>query len=330
MLPLAAALALAVTGCTTSGHSAISETSSSSPTSSAVSRTAATPPASPVLPSATTALPSTTATIDARSLLQTLAVRQALPLAGYERVNDFGPAWADVDGQPCDTRDQILSRDLTNITKRGSCEVTSGVLHDPYTGKVIDFVRGVKTSSAVQIDHLVPLAEVWMTGGQGLTSAQREHLAEDPLELLAVDGPTNEAKGDGDASQWLPPRSSFRCQYVADQVAVKAKYDLWVTPAEDAAIASVLSSCPSIQILREPGVSPIAPTQPAAPPAPAAPTANVPAPVPQAPPAASSGAVIWPGAICSVVGATGRSSAGKTYTCGSKGADARGRFHWNS
>ncbi len=75
--------------------------------------------------------------------------------------------------------------------------------------------------------------------------AKREVFANDPLELLAVDGPANEAKSDGDAATWLPVNKPFRCQYVARQVAVKAKYELWVTPGERDAIATVLSRCPS-------------------------------------------------------------------------------------
>jgi hypothetical protein len=85
---------------------------------------------------------------------------------------------------------------------------------------------------------------VTQTGAQQLTRAERIDLANDPLELLAVDGPTNEAKGDGDAATWLPPNKKFRCAYVARQVAVKAKYHLWVTVAEKAAINRLLDSCP--------------------------------------------------------------------------------------
>ncbi|MGH8961391.1 MAG: HNH endonuclease family protein [Jatrophihabitantaceae bacterium] len=122
--------------------------------------------------------------------------------------------------------------------------VSSGVLHDPYTGQTIHFVRGVTTSLAVQIEHVVALSDAWQTGAQQLTRTERIDLANDPLELLAVDGPTNEAKSDGDAATWLPPNKSFRCAYVTRQVAVKAKYHLWVTSAERATIGRVLSSCP--------------------------------------------------------------------------------------
>lgn len=138
----------------------------------------------------------------------------------------------------------MLARDLTDTLVQDGCRVTAGTVIDPYTGVEIAFVRGVSTSALVQIDHLVALSNAWQTGAQQLTKQQREALANDPLNLLAVDGPTNSSKGDGDAATWLPPLKSFRCEYVARQVSVKAHYGLWVTPAEYEAITRVLAGCP--------------------------------------------------------------------------------------
>ena len=107
------------------------------------------------------------------------------------------------------------------------------------------FVRGPGTSSDIQIDHVVALGDAWQKGAQQLSSAERYALANDPLELLAVDGKTNQDKGDGDAASWLPPNKSYRCAYVARQIAVKVKYKLWVTPAEYQAMATVLNDCPT-------------------------------------------------------------------------------------
>jgi hypothetical protein len=190
----------------------------------------------------------------ALALLDSLPVKGKAPKTGYARVKDFGTAWMDVDRNGCDTRDDVLRRDLTGIAGT-RCTVQAGVLHDPYTGKLIHFVRGATTSTAVQIDHVVALSEAWQTGAQKLSQTQRERLANDPVNLIAVDGPTNEAKGDGDAATWLPPNKAFRCTYVAHQVAVKAAYHLWVTAAEKAAIQRVLAACPS----EAAPVSPIAP-----------------------------------------------------------------------
>jgi hypothetical protein len=180
----------------------------------------------------------------ALALLDTLPVKGKAPSTGYARVKDFGDAWLDVDHNGCDTRDDVLRRDLRSITSSG-CKVETGVLSDPYTRRLIHFLRGATTSEAVQIDHVVALSEAWKTGAQRLSQAQRERLANDPTNLFAVDGPTNQAKGDGDAASWLPPNKSFRCTYVAHQVAVKVAYHLWVTVAEKAAIQRVLASCPA-------------------------------------------------------------------------------------
>ncbi|MGO4586555.1 DUF1524 domain-containing protein [Arthrobacter sp. 2RAF6] len=226
-------------------------------------------------------------------LLATLPVKGRAPMTGYDR-DQFGQAWADVDHNGCDTRNDMLNRDLTQATYTNSvhCKVQSGTLTDPYTAKTIGFVRGATTSSAVQIDHVVALGDAWQTGAQQLRLEQRTAFANDPLNLQSVDGPTNTQKGDGDAATWLPPNKSFRCDYVARQISVKATYNLWVTEAEHDAMARVLGDCPNETAptnqkppaTPEPTpAAPVATAQDAAP-APEAPAPVVPAaPVPAAP-----------------------------------------------
>ena len=173
--------------------------------------------------------------------LDTLLVKGRAPKTNYTRAQ-FGDGWTTTNG--CDTRNIILNRDMREVTIDESCHVTKGTLDDPYTGHVIAFARGGDTSDAVQIDHVVALSNAWQTGAQLLAKDKRIALANDPLELLAVDGPANQAKGDGDAATWLPPHVAFRCQYVARQIAVKVKYSLWVTSAEKQAMQRILAGCP--------------------------------------------------------------------------------------
>ncbi|KAB8288624.1 deoxyribonuclease [Bifidobacterium ramosum] len=185
--------------------------------------------------------------MNATTALATLPVKGRAPKTGYSR-DQFGAAWADVDHNGCDTRNDILARDLTGKTFKentNNCVVASGTLRDPYTGKTIAFQRGQITSTAVQIDHVVALSDAWQTGAQQLPADRRRELANDPYNLLAVDGPANQQKSDGDAATWLPGNKSFRCEYVARQIGVKSKYSLWITQAEHDAMAGVLSSCPS-------------------------------------------------------------------------------------
>ena len=183
------------------------------------------------------------------AVLETLAVKGRAPKTGYER-SQFGPTWSDVDRNGCDTRNDVLYRDLTSKTfKSGTqnCVVLTGILSDPYSGEKISFVRGVGSSMDVQIDHVVALSNAWQTGAFKLSYDKRLALANDPMNLLAVKGRLNSQKGDGDAATWLPPRKDIRCAYVAQQIVVKAKYQLWVTSAEKAAMVALLAKCPGFK-----------------------------------------------------------------------------------
>ncbi len=180
--------------------------------------------------------------------LKKLSVKGRAPKTDYTR-EQFGSGWASIKG--CDTRNIILNRDFINPIVDSNCNVTSGTLNDPYSGKTIQFKRGSETSSAVQIDHVVALSDAWQKGAQQLEKSKRVELANDPLELIAVDGASNQQKADGDAATWLPSNKSFRCQYVARQIAVKTKYNLWVTQAEHDAINNILNKCPE-QMLPSP------------------------------------------------------------------------------
>jgi hypothetical protein len=186
----------------------------------------------------------------AMAVLETLPVKGRAPKTGYSR-DAFGQRWADVDRNGCDTRNDILKRDMTSIVykpKTRNCVVLSGTLIDRYSGETINFVRGDVSSMEVQIDHVVALSNSWQTGAFKLSIAQRTALANDPLNLFAVKGRLNLQKSDGDAATWVPPMKSFRCAYVAQQIAVKAKYSLWVVAPEKAAMLAILAQCPTQQV----------------------------------------------------------------------------------
>ena len=181
------------------------------------------------------------APIDALTALNNLEIKGRAPKTGYAR-SQF-PHWSDPDRNGCDARNDTLKRDLTNITyKVGTreCKVIAGQLLDPFSGKVITFST---TKVVIDIDHVVALSNAWQTGAAYFDKNKRSQIANDPLNLLAVDSKLNRQKGDGDAATWLPPSKAFRCEYVARQVAVKAKYGLWVTKPEKVAIDKILSTC---------------------------------------------------------------------------------------
>ena len=178
----------------------------------------------------------------ALAVLNQLEVKGRAPKTGYSRA--AFTHWSDLNRDGCDSRNEILKRDLTQIVfKTGTrdCKVMSGQLLDPFSGKTLIFSS---SKSTVDIDHLVSLSNAWQTGSAYFDKKTRESLANDPLNLLAVDAKLNRQKGDADAATWLPPLKSFRCEYVARQVAVKAKYLLWITSAERDTILKVLDNCP--------------------------------------------------------------------------------------
>ncbi|SFT93976.1 Excalibur calcium-binding domain-containing protein [Geodermatophilus amargosae] len=231
----------------------------------------------------------TAAPTTALAALAAVPVQGRAPRTGYDR-DLFGAGWVDTDRNGCDTRNDVLARDLTGEAfKPGTrdCVVLTGTLADPYSGRTIAFQRGQTTSDDVQIDHVVALSDAWQKGAQQWDTAQRTRFANDPLNLLAVDGPLNTQKGDGDAATWLPPARSHRCAYVARQVAVKVSYGLWTTQAERNAIATVLSACPGeplpggvVAPVQQPARTTAAPSTPAAVPTTARPVPTTPRPAP--------------------------------------------------
>lgn len=185
----------------------------------------------------------------ASAQLDRLRVASKGSLAGYERSCDggsgcvFGPAWADVDGNGCDQRDDVLHRDLTDIRVRAgsTCVVVSGTLADPYTGTTVPFTKA--HADEVQIDHVVPLAAAWTEGASRWTAQRREQFANDLANLVATTSGPNESKGDDTADEWTPPNAAFGCAYGRVVVTVKQRYDLAVTAAEAAALHRLLATC---------------------------------------------------------------------------------------
>lgn len=183
---------------------------------------------------------------DAAQTLQGLRVEDHPKPARQYRRNTFGFKETDEDGNGCNIREDVLSRDLKEVryVNPDSCKVRTGILEDPYTGKTINFIRGARTSSSVQIDHVVALENAWKSGAYQWSKAEQYRFGNDPYNLLAVDGQANQEKGSASADYWLPPRSDFQCDYVARQIGVKDKYSLTVTSSERRAMMGVLHGCP--------------------------------------------------------------------------------------
>ncbi len=268
----------------------------------------------------------------ALAVLAAVAVKGRAPLTGYAR-EQFGPPWTDVNHNGCDTRDDILAAQLTHVRTDGRCRVVSGSEADPYTNVSLYYVRG---RSTVDIDHVVALGDAWQTGAQQLSVTTRTAFANDPLNLLAVSLAANRAKGDADAASWLPKQRSYRCAYVARQVAVKARYHLWMTRAEHVAIASILARCPTQAAPTAGSARNHMPWTAPTPTHTSAPTTSHPktqAPTPSRPPTQvpttttpPAPVAVHPGSYCAPEGATGVTSRGTSMVCG-PASDGRNRWH---
>jgi hypothetical protein len=160
-------------------------------------------------------------------------------MSGYSR-DRFGPAWKDVDHNGCDTRNDILARDLDQVAKRGRCVVIAGKLYDPYTGTDITFTKA--HAIKVQIDHVFPLGLAWQMGADHWTTDKRTQLANDRDNLLAVSSRPNEQKSDKGPAEWQPPKA-FECIYAEKFIAVADEYSLTVTRADHSELSTMLDTC---------------------------------------------------------------------------------------
>jgi hypothetical protein len=209
------------------------------------------PPEPPIVPVGQGDVPA--GTLDpaaASATLSGLTVAEKTSLDGYERGCGqgegcvFGPAWADVDHNGCDQRNDVLHRDLTSVEVREGthdCVVVAGLLDDPYTGQTVPFEKA--DAGNVPIDHVVPLAAAWVQGAATWSADQRQAFANDLGNLIATTRSENSAKGDSTAEEWTPSDKDYGCSYATVVVTVKDRYALAVTPAEEQALESLLATC---------------------------------------------------------------------------------------
>ena len=258
----------------------------------------------------------------AMTVLNSLPVKGKAPATGYDRNKKFGNGWKDFDRNKCDERQDTLTRDMSKVKYKDArkCQLASGVLADSYTGTSI---KWKVNSGSVDIDHVVALKNVWISGGQKLSQDQRLAVANDPLNLMASQASANRSKGDANAAEWLPTHKPFRCQYVATQVSVKKKYALSVTAAEKAAMKRVLNSCPKQKAAK------VAPIKVVAAKAPPAAPKNTAAPTKKQPTSVAAPKQVSPGAYCAKADKGSRGigkKSGKSYTCKTSSSDTRLRW----
>ncbi|KAF9932622.1 hypothetical protein BGZ67_004664 [Mortierella alpina] len=172
----------------------------------------------------------------ARSYLADLRVEPENNSPAYSRT--LFRHWITISGS-CNTRETVLKRDGANVTTDSSCAAKSGTWYSPYDGATWT------QPSDIDIDHVVPLKEAWVSGARLWTDAQRQAFANDLTrpQLMSVTDNVNQAKGDQDPATWMPPLSSFHCTYLRAYVEVKHYYNLTVDSSEKSAISSKLAPC---------------------------------------------------------------------------------------
>ena len=250
--------------------------------------------------------------VEARAALVTMTVAGP-PGQPYSR-DAFGSGWASNarthgwDSQSgCNTRQAALMRDGQDVAVTANCKPETGTWLDPYSGVTLT------NPSSLDIDHVVPLAEAWRTGAWQWDKDRRVALANDPLEVIAVDGSQNKSKSDKGPEAWRPQNSAW-CGYSLRWVAVKDKYALGLSSeAERSALEEMLDTC----LVSSAQVDETMPTE-----APSSPTAtNSPVPpTPTGPP------VVHPGALCSPEGAVGVTSKGTAMQCITTTQDPKARW----
>ncbi len=267
----------------------------------------------------------------ALALLQTVRVENEYQV-GYDRA--LFEHWRDIDGDGCDSRDQVLKRDSISLPQVDpvNCNVIAGDWVSPYDG------AKWTNPSDIDIDHVIALKEAWDSGAWAWSAAQRKAFANDTSDsrtLLAVTDSVNQSKSDKDPSNWLPPLQSYTCTYLGNWIAVKVRWSLSMDSSEFGRIKNLLqSTCSSLNIAPIPNLPNISGGTTVVTNPPASNTISTPTPN-----TTSTGTVaqISPGSYCSPEGAIGYytlsgSTTPTTYVCSKTDASgvpySGGRTRW--
>jgi hypothetical protein len=153
----------------------------------------------------------------------------------------FGPDWDAAPAGGCDPRNTALGRNLTHVTRAGTCTVTAGTLHDPYTGRTVQY--SADTPSAVTIDAVVPLRWAWENGAGTWSDAKRARFAADQTNLTVTTAAGNSGKDGGGPSKWNPADNGYLCTYVTRFIYIVNDYDLTIDAYDKAVIRRDLATC---------------------------------------------------------------------------------------
>jgi hypothetical protein len=162
------------------------------------------------------------------------------PVERYMRKLHFGRWINDPTDDTCmNTRARVLVRDSLDAVsfRHGKqCVVDTGLWDDPYTG------NQVTVAKEIQIDHMVPLKNAYLSGAwqwDYKTRCLYANYMGYKGHLVSADGHENMAKGDRAPDKYLPTNTKHRCQYIKDWLAIKLIWKLTMTPSEVESINQV-------------------------------------------------------------------------------------------
>lgn len=162
----------------------------------------------------------------------------SVPQEKYIRKLHFGRWINDPTDDTCmNTRARVLVRDSeVDVTYKGTrqCTVETGKWVDPYANQEVTEAKGI------QIDHLVPLKNAYLSGAWEWDYKTRclyaNYMYFKP-HLVSAGGHENMSKSDSGPEKYLPPNEDYRCEYVRNWLAVKTIWKLKLNPDEVQAIA---------------------------------------------------------------------------------------------
>ncbi|MEU1404698.1 HNH endonuclease family protein [Streptomyces sp. NPDC005728] len=183
------------------------------------------------------------------------AAVQAVPSAaevrdGYQRTSfkHWNAGRNPTDG--CNTRAEVLLAEAVDPPQiLPGCKLSGGRWWSYYDSKWIT------SAGALDVDHMVPLAEAWDSGASQWTAERREAYANDldvPTSLVAVSAASNRSKADQDPAEWLPPTVEVECRYVSEWVATKLRWGLTADAVEREALNQLAEACPGTTVTYQP------------------------------------------------------------------------------
>ena len=152
----------------------------------------------------------------------------------YDREHHFG-GWVKnkKSGDCFNTRNKVLAREnigTIQLKESNKCSIAHGEWVDPYSGNTM-----TDAQAEIQVDHMVPLREAYVSGGHKWTFKERclygNYLGY-RNHLVAVSGAENNEKSAKTPEDYMPSNPNYQCEYLKDWLKIKSFWGLSLVPEE--------------------------------------------------------------------------------------------------